>query len=74
MTDMTETHTVHSYVASRPRTILATTLEVAQKFRKSAIAYFQRPTPHDPRTKAERARLAESLYEEARRKVDRLMM
>lgn len=74
MTDMPEAHTVRSFAASRPRSILVIALEAAQRANMAAIACLNRSAREDPRTQAERARLAESLREEARRRVDRLMM
>ncbi len=54
MTDMTETQTVHSYVASRPRTILATTLEVAKNSvnPQSLISKDRHPTIPAPKQSA----------------------
>ncbi len=74
MTDIHETPTVRSHAASDARTILFLGLAAAQKLGRAMVELVYRPSPQDPGTRAERARLAESLREDARRRVDRLMM
>ncbi|PUB12388.1 hypothetical protein [Yoonia sediminilitoris] len=74
MTDMPETHTASSFTWSVPRATLLAVLEVAKMPRMAAVAYLQGPKFTDPRPLAERIQQAETLREEARRKVDRLMM
>lgn len=74
MTDMPETHTARSFAWSDPRTTFVAMLTIAQGLRNAATTYVHRQKFEDPRPMAERFKLAESLREEARRKVDRLMM
>lgn len=74
MTDIHERHTARSHAASVARTIFFLGLAAAQKLFMAMVELGNRPTPEDPSTRAERARLAKSLREDARRRVDRLMM
>ncbi len=74
MTDIPETHIARSVSSGDPRTLLVATYEAAQRLLMAATTYLHGPETQDPRALAERVQLAESLREEARRKVDRLMM
>ena len=74
MTDIHETHTIRSHAASDARAVLFVGLAAAQKLAMAVLARVTRRSFQDARPQAEREMLAESLRQDARRKVDRLMM
>lgn len=74
MTDMPETHTARSLASGDPRTLFVATFDAAQRLIMAATAYVHGPKTEDARALAERAQRADRLREDARRKVDRLMM
>ncbi len=74
MTDIHDTRTIRSHAASDARTILFGGLAAAQKLGRAAVAFVIPTAFEHPRTQAERLRRADKLRNDARRKVDRLMM
>jgi len=74
MTDLHETRTVRSFAATAPRSFLDAAPETAQRLGPAIAARAGRPSFADPRSRADRALMAEGRREEARRKEGRRMM
>lgn len=78
MTDMSETQTIRHLTVPQQRSLLSAVLAIplhsAQALGALMTAGAHRPTPSNAPSRTERALMKQRLHEEARRKVDRLMM